>query len=472
MNYVLEKNIKIQKWSSGKSCYTVDGKNRPFPLKPEEYALLKGCDGVTELAPSDTLYVMEALGVIRRCRKGEAHLAQGQIREYPNKLSCAISWEITERCNYNCLHCFNAADSETKRYEFSREEAFRFLEEAEACGVSDIWLTGGEPTLYPYFREIVEDIHNRGMRLQTLLTNGSLLDDALAAFIQELHPRAQIMLSFDGIGFHDWLRQREGSEERVKRAIRASKAAGLSVKINMNVNRRNRGVICDSVNMLADMGVDVLRIIKTTETPRWQLNAADASLTPEEYYDFSIDFAKWYRSSGLTKPVTIWQSLYLRGRDRSFHILPVKSSACGYRDGAPICSAMLRKPSVRANGEIIPCSPMAGLFSSRGIHMGNVKRDGLQRLLTEGKLFEQVTQTAGQKRLANPKCGECRYFPYCQGGCPAVSMLYGGSLLSPDEYKCVFFENGYYAKYSEALRGWKNLVPLSEEETRELTRAL
>ena len=230
--------------------------------------------------------------------------------------------------------------------------------------------------------------------------------------------------------------------------------------------------MCDSAKMLADMGVDDLRIIKTTEAPRWQLNAADASLTPEEYYDFSVDFAKWYMGAGLTLPVTIWQSLYLRGRDRGYHALPVKTSRCGYRDSAYICSAMLKKLSVQANGDIIPCAPLAGLFSLLNIHMGNVKRDSLQRLLTEGTLYEQVTQTAGQKRLANPKCGECRYFPWCQGGCPAVSMLYGGSLLSPDEYKCVFFEKGYYEKYANALHGWKNLIPLSEEETRELTRTL
>ena len=132
--------------------------------------------------------------------------------EYPNKLSCVIDWTITERCNYNCLHCFHAADNNVHREEFSREEALRLLEEAEACGVSAIRLTGGEPTLYPYFREIVEEIRKRGMRLKTLITNGSLMDDELAAFIKSLHPKAQIMLSFDGIGTHDWLRQHQGSE--------------------------------------------------------------------------------------------------------------------------------------------------------------------------------------------------------------------------------------------------------------------
>lgn len=222
MYYILENNIRVKKWMSGVACCSMEGKAKQVRLQPEEYALIKRCDGKTALPESDTLYVLEALGVIRRCQKGEAALAPGQIREYPNKLSCVIDWTITERCNYNCLHCFHAADNNIQREEFSREEAFRLLEEAEACGVSAIRLTGGEPTLYPYFREIVEEIRNRGMRLKTLITNGSRMDDELAAFIKRVHPKAQIMLSFDGIGTHDWLRQHEGSEESVRRAIKRS----------------------------------------------------------------------------------------------------------------------------------------------------------------------------------------------------------------------------------------------------------
>jgi len=457
MVYILEDDIRVQKWRIGPARFRFEGDTKSTPLTPEEYALLQSCDGMTEQNPCDALYLMEALGVIRRCRKGETGLRPGQIREYPNKLSCIIDWTVTERCNYNCLHCFHAADNNMHREEFSREEAFRFLEEAEACGVPAIRLTGGEPTLYPYFREIVTEIRNRGMDLKTLITNGSQLDEELVGFIKALHPKAQIMLSFDGIGTHDWLRQHEGSEDSVKQAIRVSKAAGLRVKINMNVNRKSRPVITDSVKMLADMGVDEIRIIKTTEAPRWQLNAAENSLTPKEYYDFSLEFASRYRESGLSLPVTIWQSLYLRGKDRVYHALPVKTPTCRYRENAPICSAMLKKLSVQANGDIIPCAPLAGLFTLKDIHVGNVKRESLQTLLSEGPLFEMVTNTVEDKRLANPKCAACEYFRNCQGGCPALSMLYGGSLLSSDVYKCVFFKNGYDEKYREALDGWTSL---------------
>ncbi|MBR3241953.1 MAG: radical SAM protein [Parasporobacterium sp.] len=242
------------------------------------------------------------------CEKGKETLKPGQIQEYPIYFFRNIDWTITERCNYNCLHCFHAADNERHREEFSKEEAFRMLEETARCGISGIRLTGDEPTLYPHFREIVKEIRTQGLTLATLITNGALLDEDLIRFVKDIHPNVQIMLSFDGIGTHDWLRQQKGSEEQVCKTIILCKNAGLNVKINMNVNRRNRGVVFDSVKMLAELGVNEIRLIKTTEAPRWQLNAANESLSICEYYDLSAAFAKQHKDSGMKLPVTIWQA--------------------------------------------------------------------------------------------------------------------------------------------------------------------
>ncbi len=460
MKYILEENICLKKWKADRQCFTISGKNIVCPLSDEEYALLKQCDGSRDLVPSDSLRSFEAMRVIRSCVGEKEKLKPGQIREYQNYFFRNIDWTITERCNYNCLHCFHAADNDRHREEFSKEEAFRMLEEAAQCGVSGIRMTGGEPTLYPHFREVVQEIRKQGLFLHTLITNGALLDKELIDFVKGLFPDVLIMLSFDGIGTHDWLRQHKGSEEQVKNTIIACKNAGLAIKINMNVNRRNRPVVFDSVKMLSDLGVNEIRLIKTTEAPRWQLNAADDSLTICEYYDLSAEFAGQYRNSGLHLPVTIWQSLYLNGEKELFHVLPVKASACRYDENAPICSAMTKKISVQANGNIIPCAPLAGLYTLLGIEMGNVKRDGLQKLLTEGPLIDHVMQTVKEKRSFSEKCAGCRFFKNCQGGCPALSMLFGGNLLSADDYKCAFFENGYYDKYLEVLKGWKNGNPL------------
>ena len=461
MYYILEDTIRVRKWKNSKPYYyAAEGKRKLFPLDREEYGLLKACDALTDLVASDALYRLEMMGVIRRCRKSEASLKADQFREYANYFFRDIDWTITERCNYNCLHCFHASDNSRLRAEFSREEALRFLKEAAECGILGIRLTGGEPTLYPHFREVLQEMKSLGLPLDTLITNGAMLDEELIGFVKSLHPWAQIMLSFDGIGTHDWLRQHEGAEAQVKNTIRLCKNAGMYVKINMNANRRNRNGIFDSAVMHADMGVDEVRIIKTTEAPRWQLNAGNDSLTIGEYYDLSAEFAGLYKTRGLTLPVTIWQSLYLDGKRKAFIILPVKSSECNYREDALICNAMMRKISVQANGDIIPCAPLAGLYTLLGIQMGNVKRESLQQLLTEGPFVENVRHTAGEKRQYSQKCGSCRHFKNCQGGCPALSMLFSGSLLGPDVYKCAFYSGNWYNTFCNVMEGWENATPI------------
>lgn len=460
MYYILDKNLLIRKWRGSPPWYWYRSSPKRYRLSPDEYELLIKCDGKKEIEPGFMADKLEICGMIRPCDPGTETLLPGQFIEYDNYYVDNIDWNITDICNYNCLHCFHAADNSMNRFAFTREEAMRFLDEMAECGLKGVRLTGGEPTLHPNFREILEGIRERDLRLRTLITNGSRLDEELVSFIKAVHPYTQVMISFDGIGFHDWLRQHPGAEEQALKAVRLCKQAGLNVAINSNVNRKNRDVLFDSVKMLAELGADTIRLIKTTEAPRWQLNAADDSLTIEEYYDFTLDFAEKYKTSGLAVPVRIWQSLYLNPERKTFSCYPVKTKTCNYREDFPICTAMHQKPSVLANGEIVPCAPLAGLYELRNIPKENVKKDGLKKVLTEGSFVSSLTLTVGQKLRENPKCGSCAYAKNCHGGCPAISILYHGSFLGEDDYKCSFFNGGYYEKFCRAMDGWKNMNPL------------
>ncbi len=460
MYYILDPNISIKKWRGGPAYYLNSGSIRRHVLDGEAYEFLKKCDGNTQIDPCFQADKMEVCGMIRPCEKGAASLLPDQIKEYPNYYIRTIDWNILDLCNYNCLHCFHAADNSMQRDSFSYEEALRFLDEMASCGITSVRLTGGEPTLYPYFRELLQEIKDRGLHLRTLITNGSRLDEELVSYIKDLHPDAEIRISFDGIGYHDWLRQHTGAEEQTKMAIRICKNAGLTVMVNMNVNRKNRAAVFDSVQMLAGMGVDMIRIIKTTEAPRWQLNAGNETLSNDEYYDFSVEFAEEYKNTPGLPPVIIWQSMFLDGKHMTFSCYPVKVSSCRYQEDALICSSIMDKPSVLANGEITPCTAFAGYYAMMGIHMENVKTVGLQKALTEGRFISAVRQTVGKKLRENRKCGSCVYARVCQGGCPALSTISGGSMLSTDEYKCAFFFGGWYEKYCRVMGDWKNLNPI------------
>ena len=70
--------------------------------------------------------------------------------------------------------------------------------------------------------------------------------------------------------------------------------------------------------------------------------------------------------------------------------------------------------------------------------------------------MDYVKLTVKQKRETCAKCAACKYFTRCQGGCPVLSILTNQSPLAPDQFKCDFFENGYYERYQDAKRKWES----------------
>ena len=454
--YMIESNVIIKEWVQKAICYFKDQGMRPFSLDREELKLLERCDGKTQVGPSAIADRLQVMRVIRKCARETDGLTSGEIIRYPNYYVRSIDWAITDRCNYNCLHCFHAADNDIQRNEFSFQDALRLLDDIRSCGIPSVRLTGGEPTLYPHFRELLKAIYERELQLDTLVTNGSKLTAELLGYIKELFPLARIMISFDGIGFHDWMRRHPGSEEEAKRAVRLSVQAGLSVFINSNVNRRNMDVMYDTFLMLADLGVEQLRIIRTTEAPRWELNKNEDTLSPEEYYDFSCRFAQQYKQDAPDVPVIIWQSLSLDKENRSFSCLPVKTTPERFCEDRYICSAFFQKLYVQANGDVEPCAPFAGYNALHDIHPGNIYTESLKSQLTNGRILSEITQTIGDKIRKNETCASCCYVRACQGGCPALSVISGGSMLSSDLYKCIFFRKGYYERMCHVLEGWNN----------------
>ena len=86
MYYILENTVNVKKWESGRASYSVEGKTKQFLLKPKEYALIKRCDGMTDLPESNTLYVLEALGVKTvELDEGEQEVIRKAVEEWRNR---------------------------------------------------------------------------------------------------------------------------------------------------------------------------------------------------------------------------------------------------------------------------------------------------------------------------------------------------------------------------------------------------
>lgn len=307
MRYILDSRIALRSWQQVPYAYYWKGSPYAKGLKKEEFELLRSCDGKREQEADDLLETMAARGFIHPCR-GEENLTDWQkYRHCENRYFPKVNWMITGKCNYNCLHCFNAADNAPSMSEWFLKEAEKFLDEARECGVNAFTITGGEPMLHKNFMDILTGIYERGMYVEEINTNGYFLRQGVLDQMKERGIRPLMKISFDGIGHHDWLRGRKGAEEDAIRAIRLCRANDFPVMIQTNVHRYNLDTLLETAKLMDSLGVWKMRIIRTSEAPRWKENAGDAALGLTEYYDRMLEFASAYMKSGCRMDVIIWQ---------------------------------------------------------------------------------------------------------------------------------------------------------------------
>ncbi len=464
MSYILNPNIALRSWRLVPYAYYIKGVRDARGLKKDEFELLLKCDGKTELDDNSPLVrKFSEYGIIAPARNGD------ELSEWQKHLDCdnryfpAMEYAITGKCNYNCLHCFNAADNSPLMSEWTLGEAKAMLEQAQKCGVNAITLTGGEPMLHKNFFEIIEEIYKRGMYVAEINTNGHFIDQTALDRMKALGCTPIIKISFDGLGRHDWLRNREGAEKNALAALRLCKENGFETWAQTNVHRLNLETILPTAEMLDEMGIDEMRIIRTSESPRWKENAGDACLDVDEYYEKMFDFAEKYTQKPHKMDVDIWQFLTIFPSTAAFRVRPVECGEGEYRDSLPVCLGNRGKIAAAANGNVYPCLQLSGFYDAHGKILGNIKTEGLQPLLQSGKYLDEVCATVKTLAVNNTKCAGCKYFRYCVGGCRALAVGLTGDKFGSDPAKCVFFKNGWYGRITEMPDGWENIAPMEIE---------
>ena len=132
------------------------------------------------------------------------------------------------------------------------------------------------------------------------------------------------------------------------------------------MHRGNLEAMYDTIALLDALGVDEIRVIRTTETPRWRTNGGDLTLGIIEYYDQMLELIRRCLSSAFTISVDIWQFVHIRTPKRSYSFHPVQSSCAKYRDGIPACRGVRGTVAVSHSGEVYPCNQTSGTFASMG----------------------------------------------------------------------------------------------------------
>ena len=100
------------------------------------------------------------------------------------------SIDVTQRCNNQCLHCYNnlsAGDQKASEVELTFDEYRRIIDEIVDAGCLWLLFTGGEIFLRKDFLDIYTYAKRKGL-LITLFTNGTLITADIADYLAQLAP--------------------------------------------------------------------------------------------------------------------------------------------------------------------------------------------------------------------------------------------------------------------------------------------
>jgi MoaA/NifB/PqqE/SkfB family radical SAM enzyme len=218
-------------------------------------------------------------GLTSETGAGLSSRVRGERNYGPTRLTV----ELTNVCNLHCSYCLRDEEAlyHSKANFFPVELLRRVVREArESIGARTVMFTGGETTLHPRLREVIEAVGAEGLTC-SFVTNGWHFERVWPAVAANRGTVTHVSFSLDGPTreTHDRWRG-EGSFVRLVRAFARCKAAGLPFNAKLGLRRDTLPLLEQTALFAARMGAASLGFGHHLPTS----GAADEALSlgPEE----------------------------------------------------------------------------------------------------------------------------------------------------------------------------------------------
>jgi radical SAM protein with 4Fe4S-binding SPASM domain len=346
-----------------------------------------------------------------------------------------IFWNLTNRCNLACSHCYINAHPGAKRDdELSTAEMKAVIDDLAAMGTPLILLSGGEPLVRNDFWEIAEYIQGKGMK-SALSTNGTLIDPAVALRLRNSGVE-YVGVSLDGATpeTHDRIRNRTGSFADSLRALRACKAIGLPCGVRITVTRDNFRELGDLIDLAVDVGASRFCVYWLVPTGRGQDGHASRQLSHEEVQEVidllfqkahEIDPTKLEILTVDSPQDSVYFLQRMRREDRE-NAYTVEQLLSFMGSG---CSAGDRVANIDPSGDVYPCQ----FAQESSLRIGNVREEKFSTLWNDAENEVLAAFRERPIRLEGA-CGACAERKLCGGGCRVRAWARDHSLASEDPF--------------------------------------
>lgn len=362
MFYRLNDSYILRGWCRMTAAIIKRPENKLKALSKNEFNLLLLCDGCTafeNLINMEERQILDkwiADGVVSPCEVPIPLNEEQQYICYPNRYVRNAFWSITGRCNYRCRHCYMDAP-DARLGEVSREEAMSFIDQMNDCGILEVDLTGGEPFVRKDFWQLVDCICQYEMIIGQVYTNGWMLTEQVLDEFEARGQKPEFSISFDGLGWHDWMRGINGAEDAAFRAFELCKKRGFPVNVEMCIHKGSIGTVRESLKTLSAAGIYATRVGGIQSTELWRKNAEGNELTYLEYCDAALKYIPQYYEGALPMHI-LWGGVINMHPNGTYRIVSERYCGDCSCEEQHLCGAVRSACYITPEGRLMPCLPM------------------------------------------------------------------------------------------------------------------
>lgn len=447
MIYRLKPSYMLRGWDKMAWALVRRPENEVRKLSKEMFQTLLFCDGETDLTDElrkdlseAALTQCEEQGIIEVCDCARPLEPDQYYKYFHNRYVQSVFWSVTGRCNFRCRHCYMDAP-DAMLGELSTEEALELLDQMADCGVMHLDLTGGEPLVRRDFWQLIDRIQKHKMVIGKVYTNGWLLDESVLDEFEKRQLRPKISISFDGVGWHDWMRGIPGAEKAALRALRLCRERGFDTDVEMCIHRGNQETLMETIQALLQVGVTELKTSNIAMTDLWCSHSEGNALTQPEYIEAMLKYIPKYYEAGRPLELTLAGVISLH-RDGSYEIHPEHYDGTEKCLNCYLCRTARWFCYITPDGRLLPCLPMTA--SPEQSRFPKVQDIGLRQGLSDSLYMRFVNTKVKDLLEVNEECGTCPYRFKCGGGCRAEALRDGrNDLMGCDRIMCMYWKGGY-----------------------------
>lgn len=317
-----------------------------------------------------------------------------------------LQWHLTQACDVHCKHCYDRSD----RSQMSLEQALAVIKDfrtfcRDRFVSGSISFTGGNPLLFPHFKELYRAASDYGFSLSIL---GNPASRETLESLLEIQELGHFQVSLEGLPEHNDSIRGRGHFDRTITFLELLREMGIYSMVMLTLTKDNMAQVIPLAEMLRN-------ITDSFFFNRLSAVGEGAQLTMPDTDGYK-EFLAAYMEAMKSNPV-------MGLKDNLFNILlyekrmPLFGGCAGFG-----CSAAFNFVSVLADGEVHACRK----FPSP---IGNIFHQSLAEIYD--------SDAADRYRSGCSECRFCSIRPVC-GGCLASVYSNGLDVFNQKDPYCFF----------------------------------